>query len=104
MPGTVLASVRLVTGQSTGGTVLSHLPALLWPDGTRYEGEEVVVPVEEQEEGDQDMTSMSTLVPVGVVSLEQVPVGVASLEQVMSGEGDASRVVASNKLTEWLRI
>ena len=62
-------------------------PALLWPDGSKYEGETLMVPVVE-EDGEQDMTSMSTLVPVGV----------AKLEQVMTRERDvATRVVASNK-------
>ena len=50
----------------------------------------VVVSVEE-EEGEQDITRMSTLVPVGV----------AKLEQVMTRERDvATRVVASNKSTD----
>ena len=65
-------------------------PALLWPDGSKYEGEKVMVPVVE-EDGEHDMTSMSTLVPVGV----------ARLEQEMSGAGDvATHVKSSNKITD----
>ena len=64
-------------------------PALLWPDGSKYEGETLMVPVVE-EDGEQDMTSMSTLVPVGV----------ARLEQEMPGAGDeATHVMSSNKIT-----
>ena len=64
--------------------------ALLWPDRTNYKGEKGVVPVV-NEEGEQDMTRMSTLVSVGV----------ARLEQVMTREADvATRVVASNKSTD----
>eukprot|EP00092_Neocalanus_flemingeri_P017770 GFUD01019227.1.p1 GENE.GFUD01019227.1~~GFUD01019227.1.p1 ORF type:complete len:1003 (+),score=360.29 GFUD01019227.1:61-3069(+) len=55
-------------------------PPLLWPDGSRYEGEEVVVPMVEEVE--QDMTSMTTLVSVGS----------ARLEQILSGEGDVASV------------